>query len=176
MVHMMMSNNRIGTPAAGLEVILGTMPIDIYLKGEALKCGYRIKAHFPREEAKNGHIQRYSKEARDAGIDKLKSDEMPNTRLWHQAYNVSKPESGLDCREGLHIYMDGSKTKVGTGTGVCVMDEDRIIKTRRAYNLPNYCTVFQAELAAIREGCKLIPGHTKHKRATIITDSPRFLQ
>ena len=54
------------------------------------------------------------------------------------------------------------------------MNDDKIIKNR-AFNLPDYCTVFQAELAAIREGCKLIPGQRKHTEVTILTDSQAAL-
>ena len=173
-VHMMMSNNRKGTPAAGLDVIIGTMPIDIYLKGEALKCGYRIKTHFSKQPAKDGHIQRYTKEAKDAGIDKLTSDEIPKTKIWETAYEVIKPGAGSDTSDGLRIYTDGSKTANGTGAGVCIMRDDKVIKSR-AFNLPDYCTVFQAELAAIREGCKLIPKRNKRENIVILTDSQAAL-
>ena len=174
MVHMMMSNNRKGTPAAGLEVIIGTMPIDIYLKGEALKCGYRIKTHFAKTPAEKGHIDKYSKEAKDYGIDKLQSDDLPKTKQWEQGYTIQKPGQGQNVETGLRGYTDGSKTSQGTGAGVCIMDDQKIIRTR-AFNLPDYCTVFQAEIAAIKEGCKLIPKNLHHKHVTIMTDSQAAL-
>ena len=49
--------------------------------------------------------------------------------------------------ESIHFYTDGSKTKDGVGAGVF---SDRL-NLKLSFRLPNHCSVFQAEIMAIKE-------------------------
>ena len=72
---------------------------------------------------------------------------------------------------GIRCYTDGSKTADGTGSGICIMENDKIIKTR-ALGLTNNATVFQAEIQAIRLGCSIIQNLPKQPtHITFMIDS-----
>ena len=49
--------------------------------------------------------------------------------------------------ESIHFYIDGSKTKEGIGGGVY----SERLKFSLSFRLPNHCSVFQAEILAIKE-------------------------
>ena len=56
----------------------------------------------------------------------------------------------------INIYMGGSKTKLGAGSGFVIMKgKSRLIHTQ-SINLPTTATIFQAELRTIREACSFI--------------------
>ena len=60
MAMMMTCNMRKGTPTSALEVILDIPPIDLFLKSEAKKAGYRLIGTSDDEPAKGGHIEKGS--------------------------------------------------------------------------------------------------------------------
>ncbi|KAH8274142.1 hypothetical protein KR044_011969, partial [Drosophila immigrans] len=60
-------------------------------------------------------------------------------------------ESPLRQNE-LSIYTDGSKTIEGTGSGV--FSED--LATKLSFRLPDWCSVFQAEIYAVWQATKLV--------------------
>ena len=56
----------------------------------------------------------------------------------------------------LNIYTDGSKIKLGAGSGfVIIKNKNQVIYTQ-SINLPSLATIFQAELIAIREACSYV--------------------
>ena len=71
---MMTGNNRKDTPLAGLEVILNIPPINIFLRGESIKPGHRIRNTSEEVKATNGHVNRLRKDAEEIGIPNKESD------------------------------------------------------------------------------------------------------
>lgn len=66
------------------------------------------------------------------------------------------------------VYTDGSKTSEGTGSGIFIEELD----IRQSLNLNRDCSVFQAELLAIRQACKLLSSKDIEDRdITIYIDS-----
>ena len=73
-------------------------------------------------------------------------------------------------------YTDGSKTDEGCGAGLIITTNNNCtILHEESHKLPNYCSVFQAELTAITETCnKLTTYNNKH--IIIWTDSLSSIQ
>ena len=60
-------------------------------------------------------------------------------------YLTNPDSNGTDGVTGHQCFTDCSKTVVRTGSGVCLMNYDKDIKTR-ALGLSRHATVFQAEV------------------------------
>ena len=68
-------------------------------------------------------------------------------------------------------YTDGSKLESRCGAGyVITTNNNNTIIGEASYRLPDYCSVYQAELTAIREACNFIKEET-NKHIIIWTDS-----
>jgi len=57
------------------------------------------------------------------------------------------------CEDSINIYTDGSKNKHGTGTGVAIYEEHKLIHTE-SHKLNKEAIVYQAELFGLfRANC-----------------------
>ena len=54
-----------------------------------------------------------------------------------------------------NIYTDGSRTKTGVGSGITITHKNTELISE-AYHLPDYATVFQAEVIAINRACRYL--------------------
>ena len=80
-----------------------------------------------------------------------------------------------DNKRFISCYTDGSKTESGTGYGFLVSQEENI-KFEQSSKLPNYCTVYQAEMSAIQAVAEsLLNDQTEKENITIFTDSQAAL-
>ena len=153
---MMLGNFRKNTPGDALDVITDTMPIDLFIKGEAKKASIRISPHFDNIDwtsmTKNkGHISRATKSAEELDLPLGESDDI-NEPLWERNYEVFPDSEGTDIFKGLRCYTDGSKTPNGCGAGTCIAIGSQIMHTR-SYGLSKHATVFQTEAKAITLAC-----------------------
>lgn len=167
----MTCNMRKGTPLKGMEVILDVPPIDLFLKGEAKKSAYRMIGTSDEKTAPKGHVNLLHNQLTDLEIPLRKGDHMGNTRIWEQRYSIDNGSRGEDICMGYRCYTDGSKTIHGSGSGICIMNDDKVIKTR-ALGLTRNATVFQSELQAIRLACTLLHDSIpKNEKVTFMVDS-----
>ena len=187
-VLMLLGNFRDNTPGDALEVIFDIPPLNLFISGEAIKTNYRLRADFDHDWSgmgKNnrmGHVLRAKQNETQLGIPAMDSDTINNTPTWEKEYFILGSD-GSDSYEGLRCYTDGSKTRHGVGAGICIMNEDRIVRTR-SLGLPTYGTVYQAELYAIKQACGLIKStltkkpelRGKHNVIRILSDSQAALQ
>ncbi|KAH8342556.1 hypothetical protein KR059_004787 [Drosophila kikkawai] len=60
-------------------------------------------------------------------------------------------KSGQGHAQFLNIYTDGSKMDGGVGAGIYCSDPEM----RLSYKLPSHCSIFQAEVFAIRKAAEL---------------------
>ena len=98
-------------------------------------------------------------------------DYIGKEKIWEQNYEINRIGAGNDIVRGHRCYTDGSKTKYGVGSGVCIMENSWVTKTR-AFGLSSHSSVFQAELQAIRMACPLIKENVKQgSHITIMSDS-----
>ena len=56
-----------------------------------------------------------------------------------------------DATHSIYIYTDGSKTPDGAGAGIFFNE----LNLKQPYKLPNNCTIFQAEVFAVRKAVEL---------------------
>ena len=157
----MMCPQRKSTPIATMELLTYIPPIDIFVKGEIVKSFYRNRHLTPMVPPDKGHV----KYARELSEDYL----IPNDEVWDRG----KPELNFDktfsidessFKNGLPVkadnsivtYTDGSKIddKVGCGNIIYYyydVNEEPQTLHQGSYGLKPENTVFQAEIAAIRE-------------------------
>ena len=82
----------------------------------------------------------------------------------------SIPSDSITC------YTDGSKTDEGCGAGFIITTNNNDTTLHKgSYRLPDYCTVFQAELTAIMKACTHLTSNN-NKHIIIWTDSLSSIQ
>ena len=186
---MSMGPFRDNTPGDALEVLFDVPPLDLFLLGESRKANYRLKPNFDKDWSgqgkgkKLGHIRQAEMDEKEMDIPRIPCDKIDSFPLWEKRYSINNSKDGDDKYQGFRCYTDGSKTRHGVGSGSCAMIHTYILKTR-AYGLQDYCTVFQAELYAIKRSCALItdildqPQYTEDpdfKKVLILSDSQAAL-
>ena len=76
----------------------------------------------------------------------------------------------------ISCYTDGSRTESGSGAGFIITTDNNNTTIKEAhFKLPDYCTVFQAELTEIKEACIYLEPH-KDKNIIIWTESLSSIQ
>lgn len=161
------------TPTAGMEVILGIRPIDIYLKELAISSYLRLNRNgnwtpIPGEVlGKNAH----SNIILDI-IKEIPEVRIPVDNLLNKDYVVSNFKTSIKTREemtiqagnikltpadpaSVHVYTDGSKTNYGSGCAYILRgNRETRVKAQDYITLGRLSTVFQAEVFAIGEACR----------------------
>jgi hypothetical protein len=161
-----MSPVRSRCPTAGLEVLAGLLPLELFIEKTSIKTFLRIQHLLPNWDGLGrgnlrGHIFWLRKLTLPLNL--------PITNLQDKTNIITSPT--LDCPLELEdfqtpdinqqttilIYTDGSKTKHGLGAGVAIFQADSNNKFQpiitQSYKLPDYSTVFQAEVEAIMVLC-----------------------
>ena len=96
-------------------------------------------------------------------------------RVWERNFTINIGQGG-DITHGNRCYTDGSKTIHGSGAGVCMIKDSKVVRTR-AYGLSKTSTVFQAELHAIKMSTVIIKETVAHgKCVNIMCDSQAALK
>ncbi|XP_044249365.1 uncharacterized protein [Drosophila takahashii] len=136
------------TPTKALETILGVDPIDIHAQLTAGKAAQRLFA--------SGNMTAQSFVHSSIGRSMInKTDHMtPRTCPELKTISVMGPDdwkTGRDQTQHLNIYTDGSKMEGGVGAGLYCTDP----KIRLSFKLPNDCSIFQAEVFAIRKAAEV---------------------
>ena len=182
------------TPHHALNYLTNTTNIGCYLKGEAAKGAARLKsykdwtvtspptgkgiiiAHSTISNNFLSNINLNNLDNRDLikpslHIDKNFTitfpvqDDIPNYRNLLKTSTTIKPPNSIDC------YTDGSKTGDGVGGGFFTIYNDNNEHTNSyMFKLPDYCSVFQAELTALAEGAKSLLDYN-NRNITFWTDS-----
>ena len=106
--------------------------------------------------------------------------EVPTKPLRHPALSIESfvhlTEASNNDDPVLKIYTDGSKTDDGVGCAFVVYKNGEEISSQH-YRLPNYSTVFQAELIAIKVSLEYLTDHSVLPTSvTLHTDSQSSLQ
>ncbi|KAL5253960.1 hypothetical protein ACHWQZ_G013652 [Mnemiopsis leidyi] len=181
------------TPFVALNQITNTTDIIPYLQGEAAKSNERLRAYGSltreRPEHTKGTIKAHvtinndfvkdlnipHNSERDLTVPSLNlqsnfttttpGDNPDTYRTQLQNIINETPEDWITC------YTDGSKTEEGCGAGyIITTNNNNTILHEDSLNLPNSCTVYQAELTAITYACRQLTNYTD-KHIIIWTDS-----
>jgi hypothetical protein len=144
-----------------LDVIANLIPIDLYLKKTAIN-------YFIKTGTNNTLTNEYLNEDRIDLRDIQKP--FPVRQLKH--YAKRKPINITnESTTRYTIFTDRSKSLDGVGSGYCVYDNEIVIKTGKQ-KLAKYCSVFQAELLAIKSSIMSVNcSKFKNNTITIKTDS-----
>ena len=152
------------TPTTALEVILDVMPLHLYCTQEAvlarirldevLEFGWDGRAH-TKHHAKS-HMRHLEDKLEEYGIEPGEGDRCSSI-IWDEGYRVNWSSfDGLAKHRQpteYNVFTDGSRMNERTGAGLAVYKGRKEVHTQWHW-LPNYATVFQAEIAAVEEAAK----------------------
>ena len=170
------------TPFRALDHITDIPNIGLYLRGEAAKGAARLQGYndWTAETAPSGkglikaHSTLNNEFLAEFDLPKPASrdltkpilaltrnydicyptiEEIPVYRQELQEAIITTPSTTISC------YTDGSQTDVGTGYGyIITQDNNKVELAQASAGLPDFCTVYQAELMAITEGAETLMG------------------
>jgi ribonuclease HI len=166
--HIMTTGGHPSTSLVALDKITNIIPIDLFLKEQAVNCAARLRAQgsweCTGERIDKGRLKRHST-LLEAAVEKLpfKNEQMDLTRTKlnldtnyeisipdrndYPATLNSLPDSAIKC------FTDGSKMEDSVGAGFVIYQDNSIIK-EGVFHLGTHSTVFQAETAAVTQAAK----------------------
>ena len=165
------------TPYTALNYLTGTPHITDYLKGEAAKGAVRLmgQGDWTLETAPSGkgiikaHSTLSNNFLHTLNINKHDSWDITKPKLvLDHSYTITYPTALLTedyknrlnsdiieaSTHGICCFTDGSKTEHGTGGGFVISDTRTQTITEHSFKMKDYCTVFQAETAAIKHAAE----------------------
>ena len=184
------------TPYYALNYLTNTINIGCYLKGEAAKGAARLKSYkdwtlttaptgkgiiiahstisnnfltninIPLNTDNRDLIRPFLAIDKNYSITFPKQEDIQHYRNDLNINTTNKPPDSIAC------YTDGSKTGDGIGGGYFTIynDLDNDQTDSYMFKLPDYCSVFQAELTALAEGAKSLLCYN-NRNITFWTDS-----
>ncbi len=193
-----LGNFRRSTPTAGLEVITGNPPLDLWINLEATLGYQRTKSHCKVDPSDlrttsvigRGHRQHCRILRRELELPEEEEDQIPSERIWQRSYGVNLrsmhedsqlPVTSTSPDQGIFsIFTDGSKLQGCTGSGYKIWAGLNAVR-EKSYHLGRVTTVFQAEVHAIKEAADYFTYQLKHRltpgdRVRLYTDSQAALQ
>jgi ribonuclease HI len=188
--HIMTTSGHPSTSLVSLDKITNTIPVDLFLKEQAVNCAARLKAQdswtHSWERSDNGRLQRHSSLLESAidnlpckglamdltkpmlSLDTNYTIQIPDRSEYPGLLN-SLPESAIKC------FTDGSKMEDSVGAGFVIYHNNNIIKEEALY-LGTHSTVFQAETAAVLKAASYLRDTgTKDNDIFILCDSQATL-
>ena len=185
------------TPFISLNLLTNTPDIITYLWGEAAKGAERLRAYgtWSLEDLAitkgtiKAHTAIKNNFMDDLNIPNTERDLSIPTLNLARSFTVTLPGSNNTSYrnelqhviDNLHpdiisCYTDGSGTDQGRGVGfIITTNNNNTIIHKNSYKIPDYCTVFQAELTAIRVTCEYLYNHSD-KHIIIWTDNLSSIQ
>jgi hypothetical protein len=171
-----MSGAMPSTPFNALNYITKTPNIIAYLKGEAAKGACRLQGYgdwsmvSPPKTKGTIHANTTVNNDFFADLNILRCFDRdlttPVLNLDRNFIVMTPGENTEECRNNLHnlignthpnkitCYTDGSRTEAGCGSGYIITTNNNDTTPKETYfKLPDHCSVFQAELSAIRDAC-----------------------
>jgi len=151
-------------PTRGLEVITNLQPLDLHIRGEALKAAKRVQGRNPTRwdgvgsGARRGHLLKCNVFQAELSIPDLHLDYAPVRSFWNKSYMIdySSFTLGLPDKSDLTCYTDGSLRQATDGPcagwGYVIKATNKTVEKSGGLGLR--ASVFQAEITAIIEVCK----------------------
>ncbi|OFC59623.1 hypothetical protein BBW68_14995 [Candidatus Erwinia dacicola] len=164
------------TPSQALNVILHLLPTDLFCKQVAAKSALRLRESSQLVACNKGHSRILSI---FPFLPKTTDFHNPIERKLNSVHNIAFPtreewkRGEVDRNTGISIYTDGSKLDHRVGGGVFCAT----LNTNIAFRLPDHCSVFQAEITAIKESLVVLTKSVLTTRSIYIyTDSQAALK
>ena len=186
------------TPFKALNYITDIPDVTHYLRGEAAKGALRLKGYgtWTKETPLSGKgIIKSHVSLNNAYIDDLnlpvhsEMDLMPPVMNLERKYTSDLPSDTGNYRQTISktietletsvisCYTDGSETQSGTGGGFVITTNNNVeILHESSFKLPDYCSVFQAELTAITEAAEYCSKNLTSRNIVFFSDSLSSLQ
>lgn len=170
------------TPTVAMEVILGLLPLDIFIQAEARKASFRLRTanHWRAGLLTSGHSS-ISRVVDTGSVLDMTSDVMQGQTVLARSFTTSlglrrdwreRPES-KSCRGCRIWYTDGSLLNGKSGYGIY----STAPRTAISASLGAYSTVFQAEVSAILACANLaMARQLQGERIAILSDSQAAIQ
>ena len=175
-----MSPVRSQTPTAGMEILSNIPPLTISINELSARAYLRIKPYLPNWDDLGrgnlrGHLHLVKKRVRELNLDLNNLDKIPLTFQPPNSLNTVFSDFGTSPPpppNSLLFYTDGSKTPDGIGAGFAVYQMDSAQKSFNlihsdSFKLPDYATVFQAEVEAINQGARFALEITKPTQSNL---------
>ena len=187
----MICPKRRSTPIAGMEMICYIPPLELFLKGEAVKSYLRTRQMLPHDwpslntRGNCGHMQANEMLIEEFDVPEMEWDRQAATLHFDNNFvveeesmtkgeDISPPSAALVYSDGSRIQ-DGEKANVGSGFIVAHTDAnaEKTTMGHMSYQLPEYCSVYQAETTAMhRAAMHLLRKREANERVTyLLTDS-----
>ena len=133
------------TPTAGMEVVLGLLPLELHARELAVSARLRTRSLLTDGWDGIGNSKKGHRKLCDTILDKIPaaqmpSDRMTNHRVWMENDEIEDPD--------ITLFTDGSKMDDRSGAGWAACHGDTCIAEESVY-LGKKASVFQAEVVAI---------------------------
>ena len=141
-------------PTEAVEVILGIPPLHFFTEEMALRTYGRLQNNMnnwdglDKQGRPKSHILLLKKSFSKCIKHNAHVDTITRTKI-NNNININYLKTNIDINQ-LQIYTDGSKMGKDTGFGWCITKGNMCINEEN-YKLPDFTTVFQAEIIAIKK-------------------------
>ena len=172
------------TPTAGMEILLGLPPLDIYIKAQAQLSSIRLirMNHWNlepgRKPPKGSHVEILNNMRLENTLLTYPQDKLPGKQTIPKKHTTTigtrenftpKDDTNIQSNE-IVCYTDGSKTDDGSGCAYIIKTKDYDIQEYT--HLGKLATVFQAEITAITQASMALNNlETSRKEITNYIDS-----
>ena len=176
-------------PTVGLAVIYDVPPLKISIDALAIQTWLRLGTLTDLEWGGLSRGKKPQKSHRKFVSDLAKSWNISRERLDHVKVVADKKnfrtitdsikgDNKYLCLSQYNVFSDGSRTENGVGSGVCLLNNKKEVLRTYSARLPDFSTVFQAEVYAINMAARLISieySDCMPKYIKIFTDSAAAL-
>ena len=176
------------TPTKALEIILDIYPLPLHIKKEGLSTYMRLQEQlvlrwdgvYSNLTYSVSHLRFWNYLLQDSGISDLQS-QSDDCRVKRPELKFTlNAESFVDMQscQGLHdinVYTDGSKLRGKVGAGVHIFDRSGI-RHEASYRLPDFATVYQAEVLAIKKAADTLASWQNLTTVKFFVDSQAALR
>ena len=176
------------TPTRAMEIILDIFPLHLFIMKEGIAAYHRLQRQSSLQwdgitlnyTSAVSHLRFWDYLSHDMGLQESDGNSdrcliMQPTRRFvldlESFVNMADCQGQVEC----NVYTDGSKFEGQVGAGLFILMENTP-PIRDKFRLPDECTVFQAEVLAIREAAKLLVDTPNLKRVKFFVDSQAALR
>ena len=169
------------TPTAALELMLDVMPLHIFCFQEGMMARIRLNevAEFgwsglnANKTHSISHMRYWQNKLNQHGIDVGNTDKVSRF-VWHKGFRINQDSFSGQARHRsptqYNVYTDGSRKDEQTGAGCAIFKGKTEVLTDYV-RLPDYATVFQAEIKAIERAATLALTQKDIRYVKIFVDS-----
>ena len=176
------------TPTKALEIILDIYPLPLHIKKEGMSAYLRLKDQLPIQwdgvftnlTHSVSHRRFWEYLVEDSGIFDIqgqsdvccvRSPERQFTLDTSSFVDMASCQTPLDY----NVYTDGSKLKGRVGAGVAIYKGSDLVHSS-SYRLPDFATVYQAELFAIQQAATQLSAMSPLTSIKVYVDSQAALR